>query len=155
MKLNKGEIVLNNKKLALIAVAGSALVSGCAIHQTVQPVDQFSGRQICIVENGAVKNGFMDALRGSLSSKGYEVRVVPASSSLNECPIMATYDAHWRWDLAMYMAYAEIKVYNHAKPSGQAIYDSTRGGANMGKFISAEKKVAELVNQLFPGGANS
>jgi hypothetical protein len=53
------------------------------------------------------------------------------------------------------MAYAEINVFVDGKPSGQAKYDSQSGGANMGKFIAAEKKIAELVDQLFPGGAGS
>ena len=41
------------------------------------------------------------------------------------------------------------------KPVGEAKYDSTRGGGNMGKFIDADKKITELVNQLFPGGAGA
>lgn len=49
------------------------------------------------------------------------------------------------------MAYAEIKVYQGGKTIGEAKYDSQRGGANMGKFIDADKKINELVNQLFPG----
>ncbi|WP_373989327.1 hypothetical protein [Duganella sp. BuS-21] len=51
------------------------------------------------------------------------------------------------------MTYAEIKVYNGGKPIGQAIYDANRAGLNTGKFINADKKIQELVDQLFPGGA--
>jgi len=134
---------------------GVALISGCAIRQKVSPVERFSEKQICIVENPAVKNGFLESYRKVLSSKGYEVRVLPPSASLIECAVTSTYTANWRWDLAMYMAFAEIKVYQQAKPTGSAVYDATRGGGNMGKFISADTKIAELVNQLFPGGAGS
>jgi len=143
-----------NKKTVFLALVAAAL-SGCAIHQRVTPVERFSGRQVCIVDNPAVKNGFLEAYRKALIQKGYEVRVLPVSASLIECPITSTYTANWRWDLAMYMAYAEIKVYTQAKPSGQVVYDALKGGANMNKFISADKKIAELVNQLFPGGAGS
>ena len=45
----------------------------------------------------------------------------------------------------------DIKVYNNGQLTGQATYDSTKGGANMGKFIKGETKIAELVDQLFPG----
>lgn len=134
---------------------GVALISGCAIRQKVSPVERFSEKQICIVENPAVKNGFLESYRKVLSSKGYEVRVLPPSASLIECAVTSTYTANWRWDLAMYMAFAEIKVYQQAKPTGSAVYDATRGGGNMGKFISADTKIAELVNQLFPGGAGN
>lgn len=36
-------------------------------------------------------------------------------------------------------------------PSGRAL--TLRGGANMGRFIDADKKI-ELVNELFPGGTD-
>ncbi len=90
-----------------------------------------------------------------METKGYRVRTLPAQASLIECPITSTYTANWRWDLATYMAYAEIKVYDNGKPIGEAIYDSRNGGGSFGKFISAETKIKELVNQLFPGGAGS
>jgi len=135
--------------------AMAVLMGGCAIHQKVVPMERFSGRQVCVIENTAVKNGFLESYRRALTAKGYEVSVLRPSASLNECPVTTTYSANWRWDLAMYMAYAEIKVYTQAKPNGQVTYDALRGGANMNKFISADKKITELVNQLFPGGAGS
>jgi hypothetical protein len=141
-------------RLVLLGLAAIAL-SGCAIRQNVKPIESFAERQICIIESPAVKNGFLESYRKVLVQKGYEVRVLPPSASLNECPITSTYTANWRWDLALYMAYAEIKVYKQAAPSGEAIYDATRGGGNMGKFIAADTKIAELVNKLFPGGAGS
>jgi len=136
-----------------LAIAAVAALSGCAIHQNVQSVGQLDVKEVCIVENTAVRNGFLESYRRALTNKGYLVRLLPASASLIECPVTSTYTANWRWDLATYMAYAEIKVYHQAKPVGEAKYDSTRGGGNMGKFIDADKKIAELVNQLFPGGA--
>jgi hypothetical protein len=53
----------------------------------------------------------------------------------------------------MYMSYADIKAYNGGKVIGEANYDATRGGMNTGKFIDADKKIRELVDRLFPGGA--
>lgn len=144
---------MTGKSWAVITVV---LVStGCAIHQTVKPVDRFDDKQVCIIENSAVKGGFVDAYQRTLIAKGYTVRLLPASASLIECAITSTYVGNWRWDLALYLAYAEIKVYANGKPIGEAKYDSLRGGANMNKFIDAEKKIVELVNQLFPGGAGS
>lgn len=132
-----------------------AALSGCAIRQTVKPVEQFAGRQVCIIETPSVRTSFLDAYKQALSAKGYVARQLPASASLVECPITSTYTANWRWDLALYMAYAEITVYNNGRPSGKATYDATGGSGNMGKFIDAEKKINELVDQLFPGGAGS
>lgn len=136
-------------RTATTAIA-AALLSGCAIHQKITPVEKFDSNEVCIIENTAVKETFLDAYRNALTAKNYVVKKLPAASSFNDCAITSTYTANWRWDLALYMAYAEIKVYNNAKPSGQATYDSLRGGANMGKFIDAEAKITELVNALFP-----
>jgi uncharacterized secreted protein with C-terminal beta-propeller domain len=138
-----------------VAIATVALLSlgGCAIQQTVKPIDRFESKVVCIVENPDVRPGFLETYKRTLSNKGYVVKQLAPNSSLIECPITSTYIARWRWDLAMYMSYADITVYNNAKPSGKATYDATRGGGNMNKFIEADKKITELVNQLFPAGA--
>jgi hypothetical protein len=119
----------------------------------VKPVEKIEGREICVIENPAVRPGFIEAYKRSLTAKGYTVRHLAASGAITQCPVTSTYSANWRWDLALYMAYADIKVYSNGKLVGEAIYDSQRGGANMGKFIEADKKINELVNQLFRGGA--
>jgi hypothetical protein len=129
------------------------LVTGCAIHQRVSPTATFEGREICVIENPAVRAGFVESYKRSLSAKGYAVRQLPASAAIVDCPVTSTYSAQWRWDLALYMAYAEIKVFSNGRPAGAATYDALRGGGNMNKFIDADRKVNELVNQLFPGGA--
>ncbi len=135
-------------------IVSAALVllalTGCSINQTVKPVEQFAGKEICIVENTAVRESFLSAYKKALDGKGFITRKVTAESVGNSCPIVSTYSANWRWDLAMYLAYAEIKVYNNGQPSGEAIYDAMGGGGNPGKFISADNKVTELVAQLFP-----
>jgi hypothetical protein len=140
---------------AALAISLPIALGGCAIHQTVKPVERFADREVCIVENPAVRASFLDAYKRALSAKGYMVRQLPASASLVECNITSTYTAKWSWDLALYMAFAEIKVYSGGKPIGEAKYDSQGGAANMGKFIDADMKVNELVTQLFPGGAGS
>ncbi|MBS0545697.1 MAG: hypothetical protein JSR40_18400 [Proteobacteria bacterium] len=128
-------------------------ISGCAIQQKVKPVDPLADNQICIVERRDVKAGFLDTYKRALSAKGYAVTQLAPSASLRACPVTSTYTANWRWDLALYMAYAEIRVFNDGKPAGEAIYDAKGGGASFGKFIDAETKITELVDQLFPGEA--
>lgn len=140
-----------SRKHLLLALIPLAL-SACAINQKVTPIAAMEGKQVCIVVNPAVLNaGFLQTYERVLIGKGYQVRQLPVGSSLIECPVVSTYTANWKWDMAMYMNYAEIKVYSNAKPVGEAIYDSRNGGANLGKFIKAETKITELVNQLYPG----
>ena len=143
------------RTLPFIAAASACLV-GCAINQTVKPVEPFEGKQVCIIVNPAVsQQGFLATYSRLLTEKGYSVRQLPAGSAVTECPVTSTYTANWRWDLALYMAFADIKVYTSGQQSGQAVYDALSGGANMNKFIKGEAKITELVNQLFPGRARA
>ncbi|MGH8548272.1 MAG: Sbal_3080 family lipoprotein [Methylococcales bacterium] len=130
-----------------------AAIGGCSINQTVKPVDPFEGNQVCIVENPAIRSGFLDEYKNVLTGKGYLVRQLPPGSAVSNCPITSTYTANWRWDLALYMAFADIRVFSNGQQSCQATYDAMSGGANMRKFINGEEKIRELVDQLFPGGA--
>ncbi|OEZ99789.1 Sbal_3080 family lipoprotein [Duganella sp. HH101] len=139
-------------RLALPALVVT-LFTGCAINQTVKPVERFADHQVCIIENPAVKTGFMVSYKQALEAKGYVARQMPSNASIVDCAITSTYVANWRWDLALYMTYADIKVYNGGKPIGEAVYDAKGAGMNTAKFIDADKKIRELVDQLFPGGA--
>jgi hypothetical protein len=141
------------RNASLLAFLASFL-TGCAITQSVKPVERFEGNQVCIVVNPAVsQQGFLETYSRVLSEKGYTVKQLTAGTPITECPVTSTYTANWRWDLGLYMAYADIKVFNDGQQSGQAVYDSRSGGANMNKFIKGEAKITELVNELFPGTA--
>lgn len=127
-----------------------SILNGCAIHQKVTPVAAGNEKSVCIIENMSVKHNFLPSYHKTLAEKGYSVKILDPSASINQCQMTSTYNANWRWDLALYMAYAEIKVYTDGKVIGEAKYDSTKGGGNLGKFINADAKIGELVNQLFP-----
>ena len=142
------------RKLSYTVLASISLV-GCAINQTVKPVERFAGTQVCIVVNPAVSQaGFLETYVRVLAEKGYTVRQLPVGSAVTDCPVTSTYTANWRWDLGLYMAFADIKVFSKGQQTGQAVYDAMGGGANMNKFIRGEAKITELVDQLFPGRAS-
>lgn len=51
----------------------------------------------------------------------------------------------------IYMTYLDIRVFENGQQVGRALYDARRGGGRVfKKFINAEKKINELVDQLFP-----
>jgi hypothetical protein len=136
-------------KVGLTALPFLALM-GCSIKQTVKPV-QLTGEpaQVCIIKNEKVREGFLDAYTDALKAKRVEVKTLAETASHNECPTTSTYSANWGWDMALYMRYAEIKVYRSAAMVGEAVYDATWGGLRLDKFISAESKIRELVDELF------
>jgi hypothetical protein len=129
------------------------LATGCSIVQEVKPVvkTDLPGKEICVAENADVRQGFLEAYRAALERKGFTVRVLPPGSGITQCPLLTTYTANWRWDLALYMAYARMTVYRDGKAIGRATYDALLGGGRLDKFIQADEKIKELVDQLFPG----
>ena len=133
-------------------LVGLALVA-CSIKQNVKAVTpaDLATREICVRENKTVREGFLEAYRQALESKGFSVRVLDPDAGIRACPLLTTYTANWRWDLALYMAYAELTVFRDGNEIGKATYDALMGGGRMDKFIKADEKVRELVSQLFPG----
>jgi hypothetical protein len=141
---------MNSRRI--VAALLAAGLAGCAIHQDVKPVGALGTRQICVVENPAVsQDGFLKVYKRSLEDKGFEVRQIAPASPVTACPVTTTYTANWKWDWALYMKYAAINVYNNGQPAGEAVYDADANA--LGRYIKAENKIRELVNQLFPGGA--
>lgn len=135
----------------ILAIPMVALVAGCSITQKVDPVGSLEIRDICIIEDPAVRSGFLEEYKNTMAGKGYSVTILPKGSGRDSCELTSTYFAKWSWDLAIYMSLAEIKVYHRGALSGEAFYDSRSGGGRLDKFVDGESKVRELVNQLFPG----
>jgi hypothetical protein len=144
-KISEGEIKMY-KLIMLIAMM--LLFSGCSISQHVEQADISNDAEVCIIENSKVREGFLFEFEKVLREKGIKYVVTDRGHANQNCQWTVTYVARWSWDLALYMSYAEIKVYKDGVLDGEAVYDSTRGGANMGKFIDSEPKIRELVVQL-------
>jgi hypothetical protein len=127
-------------------------LSGCAITQDVTPsgVDQRS-LELCLVRNSeVVQDGFHDVYQRVLEKKGFKVRWLPDKSPVASCPLVGTYEIIYRWDMAIYLARADLRIYSDGREAGRALYDSLSGGANLNKFIQTEPKLTELIDQLFP-----
>ena len=138
-------------KEKLLGVAAAALLTGCThVTQTVSPVAKGPDKEICVIENPAVKAEFLPAFRRALESKGFAVKQLPKDATPKDCPLTATYSADWRWDLLLYLEIAEINVFRNGEPAGKAIHDSRNAGLNFGKYVGAENKIRELVDKLFP-----
>lgn len=138
-------------RIAVLLVAAAALLQGCTINQDVSSVADKEIPEITIIENPAVRNTFLDALSAAVRKQGVEAKIGPRSSPPENYPYAMTYTANWAWDMALYLVYTEINIYHQGEKIGGAVYDAKGGGANMGKFINAEEKVNELVDELFKG----
>ncbi len=135
-----------------LLAAAAVAVSGCAITQDVTPtgLDQ-RAQELCLVRNSeVVQDGFHEVYQRVLEKKGFKVRWLPDKSPVTACPLVGTYEVIYRWDLAIYLARADLRIYADGKEAGRAVYDSLSGGANLNKFIQTEPKLTELIDQLFP-----
>jgi hypothetical protein len=138
------------KNLGLMIVIG-LFFSACSIKQEVNPVvTNVAEKKVCILENKAVKKGFLVAYKEALEEKKYKVEILDENASINSCKLSSEYTARWSWDIGVYMSFAKIKVYDDGKVVGSAEYDSRRAFSPVRKFINAETKVKELVGELFP-----
>jgi hypothetical protein len=130
------------------AVLLAATISGCSIKQSVDTAEIDRGATLCVIENTEVRDGFLNSMKSALTAKGVRYQVVNSDAVPAECFWTASYTARWSWDLALYMSFAEIQIYKDGVLQGEALYDSTLGGANMSKFIDADTKIKELVGSL-------
>lgn len=129
------------------------MLFGCSISQQVDPVARIETRNICIIENPDVREGFIEVYRSALGSKGFQTKMLTKWALPDDCPVTSSYTANWRWDVLLYMAFADITVYSDGARVGRAVYDSLGGSGNPAKFINADHKIRELVELLFPNSA--
>ena len=123
------------------------VITGCSIKQHVEPAEISADAKVCIVENKDVREGFLEQLTKVLDENEV-IYTVTDLESARECEWKLTYVGRWSWDMALYMSYAEIRVYRLGVLDGEAVYDSTMGGGRPDKFIDAEPKIRELVEEL-------
>lgn len=129
-------------------VAVALLVTGCTISQSVDPLAA-RPTEVCIARNETVHmGGFHEELARQIQARGIAVRSFEGAVP-DDCRHRVSYTANWRWDLAMYLQYAQIDVFDEDQQVGSAVYDATMGGANFGKFGPTSEKIAPLVAQLF------
>ena len=134
------------------------IFSGCflfltacsSIKQNIEPIPQQDKASICIIENASVKEGFLNTFENVLQERGYVVKIIQPGGNTEGCGLTSTYTGIWKWDLAIYLAYARIDVFSNGQRVGLAEYDTGFGGLNLNKFVKGHVKVRELVEKLFP-----
>ena len=133
----------------LVGLFVLATLAGCSITQSVEPIASTKMSEICIQENSAVMmKEFRPELQRQIESKGIHTRVYTGVKP-DVCEFDLRYTANWQWDLAMYLSYVELRVYDSDRLAGVATYDARRGGGRMDKFGTTTAKLEPLINELF------
>lgn len=141
-------------KYRVLVLAGLCLaLTGCSITQTVDPIKATNVSQVCVLDNPKVlMDDFQGELQRQIQAKGLATKQY-SNARPADCSHYLEYTANWGWDMAMYLTYAEMRVYDHEGLAGQAVYDARRGGGRLDKFGRTAEKIHPLIDQLF--GATS
>jgi hypothetical protein len=132
----------------VLALAAIAVLAGCAITQTVKPVRTAGITSLCIKKNPQVQmDGFVQELRAQIEKKGIRTTMFEGDRPAT-CRHHVEYTANWRWDLAMYLVFAQISVHDDGLLIGQATYDAHGGGGRPDKFGPTAEKLRALLDAL-------
>jgi hypothetical protein len=132
-----------------IAIVATVLTGGCTIKRHVDPVPTTSISSLCIAKNDAVwSKQFLPTLRDRLARHGITTTVYDGPTTPDDCSRHLEYEARWSWDIALYLMYAQIRIYDGATLVGSATYDARDGDARLDKFGSGEERLAGLVDDL-------
>ena len=125
------------------------VLAGCSITQTIEPIRPAHVSTVCILDNPKVHmDEFQPELQRLVEKKGVGTHIYEGNRP-GRCSHYLEYTANWQWDMAMYLSYAELRVYDEHGLAGQAVYDARRGGGRMDKFGRTTTKLEPLVEELF------
>lgn len=141
------------------------LLSGCTTMQNVNKVDSTKLHNVCIVEHKAVREEVLETIQEVLNARGIKTKVVQGSyekkdnmwvptyqiKEVTSCDAVLFYVANWKWDITMYMHFANIWAVTADEKQarlGNATYDAR---ASLNKFIDARGKIRELTRELLGG----
>jgi hypothetical protein len=136
------------RKLILVFVA-IALSTGCAISRNVVPVDSDEKvEKIYVRYNDAVHmEGLNDELVAQFREMGFDAELFRGDTP-EEALHTFIFTANWTWDIAMYLTYFRGTLMEDGRTLGQAEYDATSGGANLGKFGQTAEKIRPLLEEM-------
>jgi hypothetical protein len=121
---------------------------GCSITSKVQPVPE-KLTSLCLEKNDDI---FMDDYLGILEKDLADLHVPSTTITTSEsgkCQNVMKYKANWKWDLAMYLQYANFSVFRGEDRIGYAEYSSAAGGFRPDKWGTTEDKVKPILKELF------
>ncbi len=135
-----------------IAIPFALAISACTSIE-VRPLDASSPiKQVCIVDNPRVEvSDFVDVLRDGFDRHGIASAVVTADGA-KTCDVTLTYTAFRKWDLAPYLAHAELRLWREGRQIGAATYHLNGGGGlSLAKWEGTKTKMDPVMDQLLAG----
>lgn len=137
---------MNVRALAFLLLA--LALSGCSITKSIDPI-KAEVSQVCVLDNPKVlMDEFQPELQRQVEEKGFPTKAYRGARPA-DCSHHLEYTANWQWDMAMYLTYAEMRVYDRKGLAGQAVYNARNGGGRLDKFGRTAEKIRPLIDELF------
>lgn len=133
----------------LIQLSSLILVlAGCSLPIEIRPPPAATKiTELCIINNPKVlMDGFLPELKKQIRNYGISTQTWTAYNP-DGCRYWLEYTANWRWDLVMYLIYADLKLYDHQILIGEAVFDNTGFGPR--RYGAASDKLKALTGPLF------
>jgi len=131
---------------------GLILLASCSINDRVDPLPVAKMTKICLKTNEAVHmSGFLPELIHQFERHGVKATSYNGARPKG-CRYHGNYVARWTWDMAMYLNFAEIKIYDRGKQIGLVEYDARVAQFHIGKFGTTRSKLDPLFDRLFAKG---
>lgn len=126
------------------------LLFGCSIRYAANPISiqKMDRKEICVIEETEVDGYFLNLYKKALEEKGFSVKVLSYESDVAACPLSSMYRCEWTFGFGSYMSKAQIFVFRNGILRGNALYASS--GLAFKKYERTHKKIAKMVDQLFP-----
>ncbi len=125
-----------------------SLGSGCSINQRIDPVPEKLST-LCVEKNDDIfMSDYLGTLEKELASLNVPTKTIAASES-SKCQDVLRYKANWKWDIVMFLQYANFSVFKGDNRIGYGEYNAAGGGLNLSKFGSTEEKIRPILAELF------
>ena len=133
---------------AQISLVLLSLLSGCSIVKRVDPVPEKLS-SLCIEKNTDIfMDDYLGILEKELASLKVPTKTVEPSES-SKCRDVFRYKANWKWDMAMYLVYANFSVFRGDNRIGYGEYSSAGGGFRPDKWGTTEDLIKPILAELF------
>jgi hypothetical protein len=124
-------------------------LTACSITQTVEPIRSAQVSRVCVLNNTDVlMDDFQPEMQKQIELKGIPTQVYTGNRP-SECSHHLEYSANWQWDMAVYLVYADLRIYDAQGLAGHAMYNARSGGGRLDKFGRTAEKLRPLIDELF------
>jgi hypothetical protein len=139
----------STRSAAVCLVILCATLGGCTSVR-VKPVSADNRiDHICIQENPRVQVGdFVSVMQEGFQKHGITSQPFKENAPA-QCSYTATYTARRKWDMAMYMADAQIDIQRDGRPIASANYHLKGGGGlSLNKWQGTREKILPVIDRL-------